>query len=115
MKSGRALTVLLAFVAMALIVTGTVLRAQGGAAPVAAPLRARVDVTTKQGCFPSTLAALALGRRLELLNGAVLAERVPLGTQLTATPDEEDFPACASAPDGTVWCAYVAYRHGTPI
>jgi hypothetical protein len=80
-----------------------------------APPTAKADVTTKQGNFSLALSDLKFGSRVTFLDGAVSAERVPLFHQLTNSPDEDDFPACAVAPDGTIWCAYVAYKHGSPI
>ena len=80
-----------------------------------APLTAKADVTTQQGNFSFTLSDLKFGSRTTFLDGAAAVERVPLSAQITNSPDEEDFPACAVAPDGTIWCAYVAYKHGNPI
>ncbi|HEV3122724.1 MAG TPA: hypothetical protein VGY53_12510, partial [Isosphaeraceae bacterium] len=62
------------------------------------------------------LGQLNYGSQMHFLNGAVSVERVPQTQRLTSTANEDDdFPACAVAPDGTTWCAYVAYRHGPPI
>ncbi len=80
-----------------------------------APLTAKADVTTRQGNFSFALSDLKIGSRTTFLDGAAAVERVPLSAQITNSPDEEDFPACAVAPDGTIWCAYVAYKHGNPI
>ncbi|MCS6859374.1 MAG: hypothetical protein NZT92_03520 [Abditibacteriales bacterium] len=80
-----------------------------------APLTAKVEVTTRQGNFSFALSDLKFGSRTTFLDGAAAVERVPLWAQITRSPDEEDFPACAVAPDGTIWCAYVAYKHGNPI
>jgi len=41
--------------------------------------------------------------------GAAVARRI------TSEPTEDDFPACAAATGGVVWCAYVAYQHGTAV
>ncbi|HIE52538.1 MAG TPA: hypothetical protein EYP85_12335 [Armatimonadetes bacterium] len=80
-----------------------------------APPEARVEVTTAQGDFSFTLREATFGRALTLLGGQVRVERVPLTTQLSREPTDDDFPAAAVAPDGTVWLAYVAYQHGNPI
>jgi hypothetical protein len=80
-----------------------------------APLTAKAEVTTRQGNFSFTLGDLKFGTPATFLDGAAAVERVPLSAQITHSPDEEDFPACALAPDGTIWCAYVAYKHGSPI
>ncbi|HID07663.1 MAG TPA: hypothetical protein EYP10_11025 [Armatimonadetes bacterium] len=80
-----------------------------------APADAKVEVTTQQGNFSFIIGKLVYGKRALFLNGAVAVERVPPTIQITTQPTEDDFPACAMAPDGTVWCAYVAYQHGNPI
>jgi len=80
-----------------------------------APLGAKVEVTAKQRQFSFTLGELTSGKRMLFLDESVAAEQVPSFTQITREPTEDDFPVCVSAPDGAVWCAYVAYQHGNPI
>ena len=31
--------------------------------------------------------------------------------RLTDGPDDEDWPATTRAPDGSIWMAYIAYKH----
>ena len=77
---------------------------------------AELRVRTRQGEF-----SVRVGGRIEpgatvlALDGRVRIQRLPLYGFIADGADEEDFPAAAVAPDGTVWVAYVAYRHGNPI
>jgi len=80
-----------------------------------APAAANVEVRTKRGNFAFGAADLKLGSPATFLEGAVSVERVPITQQLTRQPTEDDFPACTTAADGTVWCAYVAYQTGNLI
>ncbi len=74
-----------------------------------------ITVATAQGSFSLTLAEFQLGQTKAFLGGAVTVQRLSPYTELTADPTDDDFPACAAARDGTVWCAYIAYQHGTPV
>jgi hypothetical protein len=80
-----------------------------------APPDAKVEVTAGGRNFSFTLGELAYGKQVPFLEAAVTVERVPAFAQITKDASDDDFPACAAALDGTVWCAYVAYKHGTPI
>jgi hypothetical protein len=80
-----------------------------------APETATVEVRTEQGAFSFVLGEVALGSPRAFLDGAATVERIPPSLRLTETPDEDDFPAAAVAPDGTVWYASVAYTHGNPV
>jgi len=80
-----------------------------------APPNAKVEVIAGGRNFSFTLDDLAYGKQILFLDSAVAVERTPLFAQVTRDPSEDDFPACAAAPDGAVWCAYVAYKHGTQI
>jgi hypothetical protein len=76
---------------------------------------ARVEVVTAAGRLAFSLGELKSAGRVSFLDGSARAEVVPTHRQITDSPMDEDFPASAQAPDGTVWCACVAYRHGPPI
>ncbi len=80
-----------------------------------APGDARVAIYTTQGAFTVALRELVPGQPREYLNGAASIERVAATRPITAGGTDDDFPAAAVANDGTVWCAFVAYRHGNPI
>ncbi|NOX56969.1 MAG: hypothetical protein GXP27_21515 [Planctomycetes bacterium] len=41
--------------------------------------------------------------------------RISSPTRLTGPPTEDDYPAAAMAPDGTLWLVYVEYQRGSPI
>jgi hypothetical protein len=80
-----------------------------------APPDAQVEVAVRGRDFSFKLADVDYDKRQTFLGGAVSVERVPQFTQVTKDSTEDDFPACASGVDGSVWCVYVAYRHGTSI
>jgi len=80
----------------------------------------RIEITTPQGNFGFALGDVPYGKLTgELaqpgrpaLDGQADVRRTPPTWQLTAGSEEEDFPAAASAPDGTLYLAYVAFTHG---
>jgi len=75
---------------------------------------AQLDVTTAQGKFRVALDELAPGRPSAFLEGRVLVDRVAPAVQITEGPTEDDFPAAAAGPDGTVWVALVRHTHCGP-
>ena len=80
-----------------------------------APDAASVSVSTAQGEFSFALGDLEPGAPATYLEGQVRIERMPLSVRLTAGPDEEDWPAAATGPNGAVWVAYMAYKHAGPL
>lgn len=80
-----------------------------------APADAQVSVTTAQGNFKFALSEVPLGKSKKFLDGRVEVSQVVYTRELVATTDDEDFPAAATSPDGTVWCAYTAYNRGTQV
>ena len=73
---------------------------------------ATLDFESPHGTFQIRTDELAYGRFASRLEGRVLVDRIPATGRITDTAqDEEDFPSAASGPDGTVWMAYVAFRH----
>ncbi len=90
----------------------TPVAANGVVAVLKTTPQTEVRVTTPKGEFRFNPSRLALGRGEEFLDGAASAERVPPDFPLTAAPTEDDFPAAAAGRDGTLWVAYVSYRHG---
>lgn len=66
---------------------------------------------TAQGNFSVKLADIPFGKRAMALDGRVMADRVPPATQMTKSPDEQDYPAAATDKNGNVWVAYVEFRH----
>src|ERR1700722_14264870 len=70
-----------------------------------------LQVKTSQGEFSIKLSDIPFGKSTLALNGRVKVDRVPAYARLTNTPDEQDYPAAAAAKDGTVWLAYMEFRH----
>ena len=70
-----------------------------------------LQVTTPHGAFGVRLGEIPYGKASFGLDRRAMADRVPGFTQITKSPDEEDYPAAAAAKDGTVWMAYVDFRH----
>ncbi len=68
-------------------------------------------VKTAQGNFSMRLADVPYGVGKKLLDGKVLADRIPASTQVTRSPDEQDMPAAAAAKNGDVWIAYLDFKH----
>jgi hypothetical protein len=56
------------------------------------------------------LADVLAGKTARLWNGAAAVRRVSAATPVATGPTEDDHPAAAYAPDGTLWVAYVSYR-----
>ncbi len=72
---------------------------------------ARLDVQTAQGEFHVPLDDAKPGERLPFLEGRVIVDRVAAAQRIVSSDGEDDFPAAATAADGTIWIAYV---HHTP-
>ena len=70
-----------------------------------------IAVTTAQGDFDFKPGDLKYGEGLYKLGGRVYIDPVPTSTRLTNTPEEEDYPATASALNGDIWLAYVQFHH----
>jgi hypothetical protein len=70
-----------------------------------------IEVTTSQGNFTVRLADIPYGKPARPMNGRALIERIPATASLGNTPDEEDYPAAAVAPNGDIWIAYVSFAH----
>ncbi|MEO7649733.1 MAG: hypothetical protein ABIZ80_04645, partial [Bryobacteraceae bacterium] len=72
---------------------------------------ASLQIQTAQGNFSVTLASIPYGKLAHGVNGRAMADRVPPVTRLTDSPDEQDFPAAATAKSGDVWLAYMEFKH----
>ncbi len=72
----------------------------------------RIEVKTAQGGFDFRLGDVAFGKPLTELKGAVSVERIVPATRLTTTRTDDDYPAVAIAPDGTMYVAYVSFTPG---
>src|SRR3984957_6119347 len=70
-----------------------------------------VQVRTARGDFNFRLSQLAYGRFRYQLSGRTSADLIPPSSQLTNSPDEQDYPAAAVAPNGDTWLAYMEMQH----
>jgi len=70
-----------------------------------------IDVSTAQGNFTIRLADIPYGKVANALNNRVMVDRIPPFTQLTSSPDEQDYPAAAADKSGNVWLAYMEFKH----
>ena len=73
--------------------------------------RARFEIQTAQGNFAFAADQVGLGRARSFLDQRVNVERVPATRQLTASLEEQDYPAVAQSGDN-VYIAYVEFTHG---
>ena len=71
-----------------------------------------LEISTPRGTFHVSLAELSSGRPLGFLDGAVETQSIGNTQDLVATSDDEDFPSAATAADGTVYLAYIAFTPG---
>ena len=71
---------------------------------------AELAVNTAQGNFTIRLADLPYGKILSELGGRVMVDLTPPVAAITSDPQEQDYPA-AVAKDGTIWLAYVEFKH----
>ncbi len=51
------------------------------------------------------------GKTIPLWNNSAVIRLVTTAIPIVATKDEEDHPAACYGPDGTLWVAYIAYKH----
>jgi hypothetical protein len=72
---------------------------------------ASLEVHTAKGNFALRLGEIPYGTSKSFLDGKVEADRVPATVRLTKDAQEQDYPAVAAAKDGTVWLAYMEFKH----
>jgi len=77
-----------------------------------APPNAKVQVNTKQGDFSFALSELEYRHQRKFLDGSVDVQLATVPMRLTRISTEDDFPSAAVGPDGTVWVAYISFKHG---
>ncbi len=70
-----------------------------------------IDVTTAQGNFTVRLRDIPYGKVANALNNRVMVDRIPPFTQLTSSPEEQDYPGAAADKSGNVWLAYMEFKH----
>ncbi len=81
----------------------------GVAATVDATESASIDISTVEGDFGFPLADLQYGRPLSFLSDRASVERIPTTLDLTEGPNQNDYPALAASPDGSVWASWISY------
>jgi hypothetical protein len=79
-----------------------------------APASASVTVTTGQGEFAVKLADLDRVRPRSVLDGKGSVLLQDPAIRLTGSSTEDDYPAMARAPDGSIWMASVSYHAEAP-
>ena len=80
-----------------------------------APSSAKLRVTANDGVVACQLAELAQDVAKKFLDDQVAITRRMPTLRLTGPATEDDYPAMARAPDGSVWLAYVEYKSGQPV
>lgn len=70
-----------------------------------------LTISTAQGNFTLRLGDIPYGRARHALNGRAMADRVPPIRRLTNSSDEQDYPAAAAGKDGSVWIAWMEFKH----
>ncbi|NOZ22400.1 MAG: hypothetical protein GXP25_15070 [Planctomycetes bacterium] len=71
----------------------------------------QVKISTKLGEMSFALKDIPYGKRLQKKR-AITIERCAPSTCIAKGIEDEDYPAAAMAPDGTIWLAYIAFTHG---
>ncbi|MGC3971269.1 MAG: hypothetical protein QM775_29185 [Pirellulales bacterium] len=71
-----------------------------------------VKVSTKQGDFEFKFGELTYGNAFERLDGKVEIQRTAAAEPVGNLPSDDDYPAAALGPDGTVYVAWVSFTHG---
>jgi hypothetical protein len=82
---------------------------------IAAPARAKVTLKTKHGAFTFALADLTPGTEKPFLDGQASVAPEVGALRLTGPKTEDDYPALARAPDGTIWLTYNEYTPGAEL
>jgi hypothetical protein len=82
---------------------------------VEAPGEATVELKTNHGSARFVLNQVPASEPLDLLDGRARVRSTPASTRLTNDDTDDDYPAAAVAPDGSLWLAYVSYQHVTPL
>ena len=72
---------------------------------------ATLNVKTANGAFSVKLSEIPFGKRTTALAGRVAAERIPMAWQVTNSAEEQDYPAAAVDKNGSIWLAYVEFKH----
>lgn len=71
-----------------------------------------LEIDTAAGKAAIRLGEVGFAAPKKYLGDLIEAQRLPAATRLTASPTDNDYPAAARAPNGSIWVAYVAYQRG---
>jgi hypothetical protein len=93
---------------------GALVTPNGIVVSLKAPLDATMTVDTERGKFTIPLADLADGTPRRYLDGQAEAQRVPPSAPLREGKSQDDFPAAAAEPGGSVWVAFVTHEPRGP-
>src|SRR6185437_3317865 len=72
----------------------------------------KIQIKTAAGGASFGLSEIPYGKPILQLNGAMEIDRVPAIAAVARTNADEDYPAAATAPDGTVYLTYLAFTRG---
>ena len=72
---------------------------------------AEVAISTAQGNFTFRLRDIPFGTAIKRLNNRVIIDRIPAATQLTNSPEEQDYPTAVVDKNGVGWVAYLEFKH----
>ncbi|MBL8223523.1 MAG: hypothetical protein JNL62_30100, partial [Bryobacterales bacterium] len=72
---------------------------------------AELSVETAQGNFSFRLSDIPYGAPKKVLDGRAMIDRIPGYERVTSDTEEQDYPAAATAKDGSLWIAYLEFAH----
>lgn len=72
-----------------------------------------VTVSTAQGDSEFRPGEVSYHEPIERLDGRLRIERVPASQRMSESLADDDYPAIAIGPDGTIWVAWIAFEDGT--
>jgi hypothetical protein len=72
----------------------------------------QLEFKTQQGNFGLRLSDVPFGTTKKSLNGLAEVKRMANSGVILSAPTEDDFPAAAAAPNGSLYVAYAAFVHG---
>src|SRR5580765_2615659 len=75
-------------------------------------LDTQISIDAKPGKASFKIAELPVGARLSKLDDNLQVERVPVVSPLAESAADEDYPAVATARDGTAYLVYLAFTRG---
>jgi hypothetical protein len=79
-------------------------------ADVTGDAKLTLEAGEKHGKVVVPLAGVLAGKRASVWDGAAVVRLVSTAVPLSTGKTEDDFPAAAYGPDGTLWLAYISYH-----